>query len=259
MTGMSLGKQIRLNRLFAHASGRLCGVAVDHFGSYGLEQLPAGLRTISKTVRALVAAEPDSITMHKGIAMQVWPEHAGKLPMILQSTIMRVDDSVYEIIAEPEDAVRLGADGFAVAAFLRGASEGRNIKAIAQVVRQAARWDMPVISHVYPRKFDGQVRVSFAAEDIAWAVRCALEAGSDVIKVPYCNDVKAYAQIVRECPVPVVAAGGPKTETHEQLLTMLRDIVKSGARGAVVGRNVWGTSQVTQSLLDLKAVIHGPG
>ena len=32
---MNLGKLIRLNRLFAHPSNRLCSVAVDHFIGYG--------------------------------------------------------------------------------------------------------------------------------------------------------------------------------------------------------------------------------
>lgn len=254
---MNLGKKVRLNRLFSHPSGRLCGVAVDHFCNYGIERLPTGLRRIEKTVAALVAGRPDSITMHKGIATSVWPRFAGQVPLILQSTLMRADDSIYDLIADPEDAVRLGADAFAVAGFVRGATEVRSIKAIADCVRIAARWEMPVVSHVYPRIFEGGVRVSFEPEDIAWAVRCALEAGSDVIKVPYCNDVKAYAQIVAECPVPVVAAGGPKTETFAASLAMLRDIVRSGARGAVIGRNVWGSADITGNLLAMKAVIHG--
>ena len=32
---MNIGKRIRLNRIFAHPSGRLCSVAVDHFIGYG--------------------------------------------------------------------------------------------------------------------------------------------------------------------------------------------------------------------------------
>ena len=44
---MNVGKLVRMNRLFSHASGRLCSVAVDHFIGYG-QGLPAGLRHIER-------------------------------------------------------------------------------------------------------------------------------------------------------------------------------------------------------------------
>jgi fructose-bisphosphate aldolase, class I len=111
-----------------------------------------------------------------------------------------------------------------------------------------------VICHIYPR--DPQNRISFAAADIAWAVRCALEVGVDVVKTPYCGDVKAYAQIVADCPVPVVAAGGPKADTLPAALKMIAEVVQSGARGATIGRNVWGFQQITAAVQAFKAVIH---
>ena len=98
--------------------------------------------------------------------------------------------------------------------------------------------------------------VSFAPEDIAWAVRCGVECGVDVIKVPYCGDQAAYAQIVRECPVPVVAAGGPKAETLKAALNMAAEVVASGAKGMTVGRNIWGFPQVGPALSAFKMVIH---
>jgi DhnA family fructose-bisphosphate aldolase class Ia len=52
---MSLGKQIRLNRIFSHPSGRLCSAAIDHFTIYN-EGLPGGLQHIAATLEALMAA-----------------------------------------------------------------------------------------------------------------------------------------------------------------------------------------------------------
>ena len=40
---MNTGKLVRLNRIFAHNSGRLCSVAVDHFTIYQ-DGLPEGLK-----------------------------------------------------------------------------------------------------------------------------------------------------------------------------------------------------------------------
>jgi len=152
--------------------------------------------------------------------------------------------------------VRLGAEAIAVAAFIRGESESAHLRVIADCVREAARFELPVICHIYPRRFDGGPHVSFAPEDIAWAARCAVEAGADVVKVPYCGDVAAHSQIVADCPVPVVAAGGPQTDTLEAALAMMSEVVQSGARGATIGRNIWGFERVTAAVEAFKAVIH---
>jgi class I fructose-bisphosphate aldolase len=250
---MNTGKLVRLNRIFSHPSGRLCSVAVDHLIGYG-EGMPPGLRKIGSTLAAVVAARPDAVTIHKGIAASAWGPHAGRVPLILQSSLARPDDTAGEQIATPEDAVRLGADALAVAAFIRGLTEATHLRAVADCVRDAARFELPVICHVYPR--DKEKKVSFAPDDIAWAVRCALEMGVDVVKVPYCGDVKAYAQIVAECPVPVVAAGGPKAGTLVDALGMIAEVVESGARGATIGRNIWGFEEIAKAVQAFKWVIH---
>jgi fructose-bisphosphate aldolase, class I len=254
---MGLGKQIKLNRLFGHPSGRLCSVAVDHLVAYQTG-MPEGLRDLPATLRAIVAGRPNSVTMHIGAARGCWAPYAGQVPLILQSMIARADDTADEVLAEPEDAVRLGADAFACCAYMRGPSEAAHMRRVADFVRQAERWDMPVIVHTYPRRFraDGGVEVSFEPEDIAWVVRCGIEVGVDIIKAPYTGDPESFAQIVRTCPVPVVAAGGPKAERLDQALEMASGVVKAGARGMTIGRNIWGFPRITQAVEAFKAVIH---
>jgi class I fructose-bisphosphate aldolase len=250
---MNVGKQVRMNRLFSHPSGRFFSVAVDHFIGYDAG-LPRGLQHIQTTLDAIVAGRPDAVTMHKGIAMSAWKRYAGAVPMILQGIAGRPDDSAYELVATAEDAIYLGADAFAVAAFVRGRTEGAYLRVVADCVREAARFDMPVICHIYPRTSNHQI--SFAPEDIAWAVRCAVEVGVDVVKTPYCGDQAAFCQIVNDCPVPLVAAGGPKTDTFESALAMIAEVVRSGARGATVGRNIWGFDHITAAVHAFKAVVH---
>lgn len=253
---MNLGKRVRLNRLFSDPSGKLCSVAVDHFIGYP-EGLPPGLRHLRQTLASIVAGRPDALTMHKGVAASAWPPYAGAIPLIMQSTIARVDDTACEQIGTPEDAVRLGADAFAIAVFVRGASEAAHLATLGRAVHDAAHFEIPVICHIYPRSFRDHPAVSYEPEDIAWAVRCAVEAGADVIKVPYCGDVSSYAEIVGDCPVPVVAAGGPKANTLESALQMFAEVVKSGAHGATIGRNVWGFGNIPGTINAFKAVIHG--
>ncbi len=251
---MNLGKLVRLNRLFSHPSGRLCSVAVDHLMGYA-QGLPPGLRHIIKTLAAVAAGRPDAVTMHKGIAASAWPPYAGAIPLIVQSTLARPDHTTRQQAATPEDAVRLGADAFAVAAFVRGPAEAEYLRVIADCVREASRFEIPVICHIYPHD-PSTGQILFTPEDIAWAARCAVEVGCDVVKVPYCGDVPAYSQIVADSPVPVVAAGGPQCKTLRQALAMMSEVVQSGARGATVGRNIWGFEQITAAVLAFKAVIH---
>lgn len=252
---MNTGKLVRMNRIFSHPSGRICTIAVDHLS--GLRgSLPDGLRPIAATLAQIVAAQPDAVTMHKGIAAAAWREHAGAIPLIIQSTLARVDDMLPEVVASPEEAIRLGADAIAVAAFINGDSEAARLRLVADCVREAGRYELPVICHIYPRDLAAEPRVSFAPDDVAWAVRCATEMGVDVVKAPYCGDVESHRQIVTDCPVPLVAAGGPRTPTLEGALGLMAGAVASGARGATIGRNVWGHERVTAVVRAFKAVIH---
>jgi len=252
---MNVGKLTRLNRIFSHLSGRICTIAVDHFIGYQAA-IPDGLRRMGSTVAAIVAARPDAVTMYAGLATNTWAPFAGRVPLIVQSILDRSDDLVYEQVCRPEDAVRLGADGIAIVAYVRGSSEARYLRVVSECVREAARFDLPVFCHMYPRDPGNLSTISHAPEDVAWAVRCAAEVGADVIKTPYCGDVAAFRQIVAECPVPVVAAGGPRQDTLEAALGMMANVVESGAYGATIGRNVWSFPEITKAVLAFKAVIH---
>ncbi len=250
---MSLGKTIRLNRLFSHPSGKLVSIAIDHFPGYSLG-LPPGLRQIAPTLAAIMAGKPDAVTMHKGIALVLWEQYAGQAGLILQSSGVRPDDSSREQFQTIDDAVRLGADALAIVAYVHGTTEAEYLRNVATYVRESEKVAMPVICHVYPR--DSENNIIYTPEDIAWAVRCILEVGADVIKVPYCGDPVAHAQIVTDCPVRIVAAGGPKTATMHAALSVLRHAVDAGVQGGTVGRNVWGSDNITGAVKAYKAVIH---
>jgi len=78
----------------------------------------------------------------------------------------------------------------------------------------------------------------------------------DVIKVGYPGDLAAFGEIVAAAPVPVVVAGGPRTETIQEGLAFTVDAMKAGAVGAVVGRNIWGTKDIESVAAAYRAVIH---
>ena len=80
---------------------------------------------------------------------------------------------------------------------------------------------------------------------------------ADIIKVPFTGNPEGFRDIIATSSVPVVAAGGPKTKTLEDAVEMLKQVMASGARGATVGRNVWGYAEPLKALRAMQAVVHG--
>jgi class I fructose-bisphosphate aldolase len=252
---MDLAKRIRINRIFGHPSKRLCSVAVDHLVGYQ-KGLPQGLRNVPETLRKLAEGKPDAVTLLKGMAKSAWEPYAGRIPMIIQSMCFTSDDAMIETATRPEEVLRLGADAIAVAIGVRGPNEGKFLKIMTQMVEEADRIGLPVIAHIYPRDFSKGAAIVHDPENILWAVRCGVECGADVVKVPFTGDAKSFREIAATSPVPVVAAGGPRCETLLEALEMMAKVVESGVYGATIGRNIWGAPDPTCALVAFRAVIH---
>jgi class I fructose-bisphosphate aldolase len=252
---MDLAKRTRLNRIFAHPSKRLCSVAVDHLVGYQ-KGLPHGLHNVPETLRQVAAGKPDAVTMLKGMAKSAWEPYAGRIPLIIQSVCFTADDAMIENVTTPEEALRLGADAIAVSLGVRGPNEVKFLKILSQMVEEADRIGLPVMSHIYPRDFSKGSTIVHDPENILWAVRCGIEFGADVIKVPFTGDAKSFREIAATSPVPVVAAGGPRCETLLEALDMMAKVVESGVHGATIGRNIWGAPDPTRALVAFRAVIH---
>ncbi len=58
------------------------------------------------------------------------------------------------------------------------------------------------------------------------------------------------------CPVPVVIAGGPRTDTEAEFLEMVADAIGAGARGVAIGRNVFQHQDPTLITRRLSSIVH---
>ena len=250
-----LGRQVRLNRILAHPSGRLFSLAVDHFVGYH-RTLEDGLTDLRTTIGAVMPARPDAVTMFAGSARACWAPYAGRVSLIVQAGCFTPDDRVSELLATPEEAVRLGADAIAVAIGVRGPSEGRYLRMLADTVRASETLALPVFAHIYPRDFSAEPRIVTDPENIAWAARCGVECGADVVKVAYTGDEASFAEIVSQTPVPVVAAGGPRAPKLLDALRSAQSAITAGALGVTVGRNIWSDAKPLEAALAFAAVVH---
>ena len=77
------------------------------------------------------------------------------------------------------------------------------------------------------------------ARYLALVARISAEIGARVVKTYYCKE--NFEKVVDGCPVPVVMAGGPKTETQKEVFDFVYDGMQKGAIGVNLGRNVWQT------------------
>ena len=147
---MNTGKLVRMNRIFSHASGRLCSVAVDHFIGYGAG-LPAGLRHIGATLAAVVAARPDAVTMHKGIAASAWQPYAGRVPLIMQSTAPGPTTRPASNSPTRWTPCGLGPTASPWRLLFAARPRAPLCGSWPTAFAQAAAYEMPVICHIYPR------------------------------------------------------------------------------------------------------------
>ena len=110
-------------------------------------------------------------------------------------------------------------------------SLGLNIKLVAQTLQAAIKGKRATYFRVNDDEFDVNV--------VKHAARVGAELGADIVKVNYTGSAESFKEVVDGCPVPVVIAGGEKTETDEQILQMVRGAMDAGAGGVSIGRNAF--------------------
>ena len=89
---------------------------------------------------------------------------------------------------------------------------------------------------------------------IALSARVAAEHGADIVKTYY--TAQDFDSVTAGCPVPIAIAGGPKCETDEETLAMIRGALDGGAAGIVMGRNIWQSQRPVPLIKAVRALIH---
>lgn len=99
--------------------------------------------------------------------------------------------------------------------------------------------------------------VEWSLENISRGCRIAVEIGADIIKTMSPPDVSDMSELAAACPVPLVALGGPKMGSEDDIVDLARNVVKEGASGIAFGRNVWGSADPKAVILRLREAVHG--
>lgn len=251
----ALGKMVRLRRLQNPVSGRILTVAIDHAPSYGLMK---GIEDIRGVVDTVARARPDAILLMKGTAERCWQEHAGRVSLILKCSTLSPLHPEHDVwVSSVEEAVRLGAEAIAMGLTVGSTRQAEILRDLASLVREAEKAGMPVVAHAYP---DGSLippRERYTVERVAYASRLAMEVGVDIVKTFYTGSAETFARVVQAAsPALVVAAGGPKLQTREDVENVASEVVKAGAAGITFGRNVWQDEDIPAMIRKLKDIVH---
>ena len=254
---MLLGKLMRLNRLFNQPSGKLLTVALDHGIAYGYAELPPGLESVSRILPDIMAGMPDALVVQKGTALHCLAPFAGQIPWMMQTAIFAPHaPGVDYQIAFVEEAITLGADAIAMTISVGDDDQGREITMLAQLVREALPFGLPVVAHIYAKGNRVPPDEAHSPQWVRYAARAGAEVGVDIIKVAYTGRSDTFAEIVALSPVPVVAAGGPRLNGVPEILSMVRGVMDAGARGITIGRNLWGDSRILPMMAALRVIVH---
>ncbi|MFC0862288.1 class I fructose-bisphosphate aldolase [Sphaerimonospora cavernae] len=252
-SAIGAGKLRRMRRMFG-ADGRSVFVAIDHAAYMG-EGPPLG-----EPLHEIAAGRPDGV-------LATWHLARAHASVFAQSgLVLRVDGGSSElgergagdsnqILHRPEEALKAGADCLVVLAFPGAPDEDLSLTRLARLCSEAEMLGLPVMAEMIPGGW-GQA-VPWTVENVARAARIGAELGADIVKTVCPGPTEEFAAVVAACPVPVVALGGPKMKTEDDVVALARGVVEAGAAGVAFGRNVWGSEKPRQLVERLREAVHG--
>ena len=245
------GKQNRLSRILNPDTGRGLIIAIDHGMALG------PMTGIEKPAAVFEMLEPytDAWLMTKGLFTHVYCPRGNKGIILRASgaaTIVGPDITREGPTASVEELVSLSADAVAASAYIGGPNEHETLRHLAAVAGDCRRWQVPLVGVIGVGK-----EVKEKSQDprfIALGARVAAEHGADIVKTYY--TATGFDQVTASCPVPIAIAGGPKCETDNDTLAMIRGSLDGGAAGIVMGRNIWQSARPVALIKVVRAMIH---
>jgi fructose-bisphosphate aldolase, class I len=211
----------------------------------GLEHGPADFNEKNVDPEYVVKIARDSgvysgLVFQAGLAEKYYGEGLPTLLLKLngRTSFHKSDEPVSLQLTSVEEAKKLGAGAVGYTVYVGSEYEETMMVELRKIVARAHDENMPVVAWMYPRGKRVEGREN-SAEVLAYAARISLELGADVCKLPYTGDPESFSWVVK-CAgkTKVVVQGGGKKD-GAALLDDVRGIMKAGAIGMAIGRNVW--------------------
>jgi DhnA family fructose-bisphosphate aldolase class Ia len=239
---VSTGKSLRLKRLIdAHGVALIC--ALDH--GMTSPRFLEPLADIAQRVREAITGGANAIMISKGMlrmAGEAFTPDTAVCVMLSASSRPQRERPDIVVIAEVEEALRLGADAVVLYVSLEGDDEPAMLAALAEAGRECDRLGVPLIAEAeFPTTY-ASVEGLTSEYGLAYLernVRMCGELGADLIKTNWPGSEEEFGRLVRAANgLPVVHAGGSRISDGE-LLERQEAAMRAGAIGCSVGRNIF--------------------
>jgi predicted phospho-2-dehydro-3-deoxyheptonate aldolase len=234
---MLLGKNIRIERIMDRSTGRAVIVPLDHGISMGPIE---GLVDMRSTVDKVSQGGATAVVLHKGIlpfSHRSFGRDIGLIMHLSASTGLSPQPNHKVIVTTVEEAIKWGADAVSIHVNLGDDHEYAMLRDFGQIACKCNEWGMPLMVMIYPRGKD--IPDAYNVDMLKKCARTATELGADIIKTNYTGDIDSFKEVVRGAQAPVIIAGGPKVDSDEKLLQMVKDSMDAGGKGVSIGRNVF--------------------
>ena len=153
------------------------------------------------------------------------------------------------ITTSMEEAIRLNVAAVGISIFVGSEYEKESLLNLSKLVDEGEKYGIPVMAvTVVGRELEKR-----DARYLALSSRIAAELGARVVKTYWCEE---FDRVARGCPVPVIMAGGPQTDTELEVLEFVHDGMQRGAIGVNLGRNIWQNDFPVAMIKAIRAVIH---
>ena len=249
-----IGKRIRLDRIMDRNTHRTVIIPLDHGVSIGPVK---GLIDMKKIVDQIAEGGANAVLEHKGIITTGYRGFGKDIGLILHlsaSTNLGPDPNSKVQVAYVEEAIRLGADAVSLHVNLGSENESEQLFVFGNTVKVCQEWGMPLLAMIYPR--GPKIKNPYDVDLVKYCARVGAELGADIIKTSYTGDSDTFKEVVKGCPVPVVMAGGPKTDSDEDFCEMVYGSILAGGAGVAAGRNVFQHKNPTKMVRVLCGIIH---
>ncbi len=213
ISAVAAGKTRRFRRL-VRADGRACLVAIDHAAYIG------GGPPLD-TMSSIAAGEPDGIlaTWHLARSHAETFADAG--------LVLRVDGGISDLGAvassdmssllyRVEQAMVIGADAVVLLVFPGASDEDRSLQRLTSLVSECELLGLPVVAEAIPGGWAKEV--DWTIDNVSRAARICVELGADIVKTVCPGSTGDFAAVVEACPAPVVALGGPKMASDDDVV-----------------------------------------
>ena len=182
-----------------------------------------------------------ALVFHKGIAEAYKKEiKQSKIPLIVKlngKTNLKKGNYLSKPTCTVKEAIKLGAKAVGYTLYIGSIHEAEMFEDFDKIQKEAHKNNLPVITWIYPRGKD--IKNDVSRKNMAYAARTALELGADIAKIKYGGKPDDLKWAVKSAArTKVVVAGGTK-KSPKRFQQDIKDIMKSGAIGIAVGRNIW--------------------